>query len=112
MQRLGVALELSPAGGMAVRRAMAAAGVLAETGGLRITAQPTDGGCTYRFSIEQESRDTDYIIARHGVKLMVDPFSAEHIDGSAIDFEQTDQGATFTVTPPEWFRKRKAPLVA
>ncbi len=112
MQQLGVSVALSPAGGMAVRQAMAVAGVSADDGGLRIAAQRTENGCTFQFSIEQAARETDYIVTQHGIKVYVDPFSAEHVDGSVIDFEQTDEGARFTVTPPDRAKYRKASLVA
>src|SRR5579862_7822485 len=101
MQQLGLSVALSPAGGMAIRRAMAMAGIPAEVGGLRITAQPHEHGCRYLFSIEQSARETDYIVSQQGIKVYVDPFSAEHVDGSMIDFAETDDGARFTVTPPD-----------
>jgi len=44
--------------------------------------------------------------------MYVDPFSAEHVNGSEIDFAETDEGARFTLTPPDRSKYRKAPLVA
>jgi iron-sulfur cluster assembly accessory protein len=112
MQQLGLSVELSAAGGMAIRQAMAMAGIPAESGGLRITAQPHEHGCKYLFSIEQDARETDYIVRQHGIKMYVDPFSAEHVNGSEIDFAETEEGARFTLTPPDRSKYRKAPLVA
>ena len=112
MQQLGLSVGLSAAGGMAIRQAMAMAGIPVESGGLRITAQPQEHGCKYLFSIEQDARETDYIVRQHGIKMYVDPFSAEHVDGSEIDFAETEEGARFTLTPPDRSKHRKAPLVA
>jgi Fe-S cluster assembly iron-binding protein IscA len=118
MQGLGVAIALSPSTGDAVRRALALAGMSADVGGLRIVARRSEPGgeCQYRFTIEEQPNETDYVVQQHGVRVYVDAFSAQHVNGSTIDYEESVDGedgeAMFTVTPA---RKRwgwPAPMVA
>ena len=50
-------------------------------------------------SHEPNSRETDLVVEQHGVRVYVDPFTAQHLDGSAIDFDDGEEGgAAFTVT--------------
>jgi iron-sulfur cluster assembly protein len=103
-QQIGVVLALSASTGMAVRRALDLAGMSAESGGMRITARPTRNGYDYQFSVEPDVRDTDLVVQQHGVRVYIDPFTAQHLDGSAIDYsEGEDDGAAFTVTLPKRF---------
>ncbi|HWZ58454.1 MAG TPA: hypothetical protein VNW46_05700 [Gemmatimonadaceae bacterium] len=103
-QQIGCVLALSASTGMAVRRALDLAGVSAESGGMRITARPTRSGYDYQFSIEPNGRETDLVVEQHGVRVYIDPFTAQHLDGSAIDYsEGDDDGAAFTVTLPKRF---------
>jgi iron-sulfur cluster assembly protein len=103
-QQIGCVLALSASTGMAVRRALDLAGMSAESGGMRITARPTRNGYDYQFSVEPDSRETDLVVQQHGVRVYVDPFTAQHLDGSAIDFDEGEEGgAAFTVTLPKRF---------
>jgi Fe-S cluster assembly iron-binding protein IscA len=105
-QQIGCVLALSASTGMAVRHALTLAGVSAESGGMRITARPTRNGYDYQFSIEPSARETDLVVEQHGVRVYVDPFTAQHLDGSAIDYSDGDgeeAGAAFTVTLPKRF---------
>jgi Fe-S cluster assembly iron-binding protein IscA len=104
-QQIGCVLALSASTGVAVRRALILAGVPAESGGMRITARPTKNGYDYQFSVEPSARDTDLVVQQHGVRVYVDPFTAQHLDGSAIDFsdDEDEQGAAFVVTLPKRF---------
>lgn len=118
MQQLGVAVALSPSTGIAVRRALSLAGVPVEVGGLRISARQSEPGkeCQYRFTIEEQANETDYVVQQHGVRVYVDPFSAQHLNGSFVDYEESADGddgeAMFTVTPPEKRWGWPAPMVA
>ena len=103
-QQIGCVLALSASTGVAVRRALILAGVSAESGGMRITARPTRNGYDYQFSVEPTARDTDLVVQQHGVRVYVDPFTAQHLDGSTIDFSDGDEdGAAFVVTLPKRF---------
>lgn len=73
----------------------------AETAGLRVAVLP--GGCSgfqYGLNIEDEPQDDDEILASNGIKLFVDPFSGQYLDGVEIDYVTTMMGAGFTFKNP------------
>jgi len=103
-QQIGCVLALSASTGVAVRRALALAGIYEESGGMRISARPTKSGYDYQFSVEPEARDTDLVVHQHGVRVYVDPFTAQHLNGSIIDYhDDGEDGASFVVTLPRRF---------
>src|SRR2546430_12664104 len=80
---------------------MAAEGVTAEEGGLRVSVQP--GGCSgfkYSLVIEDRVADDDIVIPRGGFNVFVDPFSAQYLNGVTIDYVTSMQGSGFTFKNP------------
>jgi len=74
---------------------------LPETAGLRVRVVP--GGCSgfqYSLNIEEESRQGDFILNEHGVRLFVDMFSAQYLNGVQIDYVTGVMGSGFTFTNP------------
>ena len=74
---------------------------LAETAGLRVRVVP--GGCSgfqYSLNIEEESRSGDFIVDKGGVKLFVDMFSAQYLNGITIDHTTNMMGSGFTFENP------------
>jgi len=74
---------------------------LPETAGLRVRVVP--GGCSgfqYSLNIEEESRQGDFILDEKGVKLFVDMFSAQYLNGVQIDYVTGVMGSGFTFTNP------------
>jgi iron-sulfur cluster assembly accessory protein len=74
---------------------------LPETSGLRVRVVP--GGCSgfqYSLNIEEESRSGDFIVDKHGVKLFVDMFSAQYLNGITIDYTSNMMGSGFTFENP------------
>ena len=74
---------------------------LTETAGLRVRVVP--GGCSgfqYSLNIEEDSRQGDFLIERHGIKLFVDMFSAQYLNGVVIDYTSNMMGAGFTFENP------------
>jgi iron-sulfur cluster assembly protein len=72
-----------------------------ETAGLRVAVLP--GGCSgfqYGLNIEDESQDDDDIVESNGIRLFVDPFSGQYLDGVEIDYVTTMMGAGFTFKNP------------
>ena len=112
MQQIGLALMLTSRGGDAIKRAVAAAGMGSDGGGLRITAHSGRKGLKYRFQIEAQPTDTDYVVEQHGVRVYVDPFTAQHLDGGCVDFVATGTEEFFTLTPPRANAHREPKLVA
>lgn len=74
---------------------------LPETAGLRVRVVP--GGCSgfqYSLNIEEESKSGDFIVDKGGVKLFVDMFSAQYLNGITIDHTTNMMGSGFTFENP------------
>lgn len=84
-----------------IKKFMASEEGLPETSGLRVRVVP--GGCSgfqYSLNIEEESRQGDFILNEHGVRLFVDMFSAQYLNGVQIDYVTGVMGSGFTFTNP------------
>ena len=74
---------------------------LPETAGLRVRVVP--GGCSgfqYSLNIEEESRQGDFILDKYGVRLFVDMFSVQYLNGVTIDYTSNMMGSGFTFENP------------
>ena len=72
-----------------------------ENAGLRVGVLP--GGCSgfqYGLNIEDEPAEDDLILDSNGLRLFVDPFSMQYLDGVEIDYVTTFQGSGFTFNNP------------
>ena len=68
---------------------------------LRVAIQ--GGGCSgfqYALGFDRGPQDGDNEIEMHGVKVVVDPFSAPYLTGSEIDFVDALMGAGFAINNP------------
>jgi iron-sulfur cluster assembly protein len=68
---------------------------------LRIAVQ--GGGCSgfqYALGFDRGPQDGDNEIEMHGVKVVVDPYSAPYLTGSEIDFVDALMGAGFAINNP------------
>ena len=84
-----------------IKKFMSSEEGLPETAGLRVRVVP--GGCSgfqYSLNIEENSRQGDFILDEKGVRLFVDMFSAQYLNGTNIDYVTSMQGAGFTFTNP------------
>src|SRR5688572_30332114 len=73
----------------------------AEQAGLRVAVLP--GGCSgfqYGLNIEDAPEGDDEVIEVAGVKVFVDPFSAQYLEGVEIDYVSTMMGAGFSFRNP------------
>ena len=96
-----VALNVTESAATEIRKFMASEEGLPETSGLRVRVVP--GGCSgfqYSLNIEEESREGDFIIDEKGVKMFVDMFSAQYLNGVQIDYVSGVMGSGFTFTNP------------
>jgi len=69
--------------------------------GLRISVQ--GGGCSgfqYGLALEEKSGDTDMVIDQNGIKVFVDPESANLLQGVTVDFVDNINGAGFKFENP------------
>lgn len=74
---------------------------LPDTAGLRVRVVP--GGCSgfqYSLNIEEESKQGDTIIEQEGVRLFVDMFSGQYLNGITIDYTSNMMGSGFTFENP------------
>jgi iron-sulfur cluster assembly protein len=100
-QQPQLALTVTPVAAAEVRRFIEAEGVTPERGGLRVSVQP--GGCSgfkYGLLIEDASAEDDLIIENEGFRVFVDPFSAQYLSGTVIDYVTSMQGSGFTFKNP------------
>lgn len=84
-----------------IKKFMTAEEGLPETAGLRVRVVP--GGCSgfqYSLNIEEDSRQGDFILDEKGVKLFVDMFSGQYLNGVQIDYVTGVMGSGFTFTNP------------
>ncbi len=101
MQQTELLVEITDAAAVEVKKFMEAEGVTAEIGGLRVSVMP--GGCSgfkYGLVIEDKSADDDITVSHHGFNVFVDPFSAQYLSGTIIDYVTSMQGSGFTFKNP------------
>ena len=100
-QQPALTISLSPLAATEVRRFMQQESVPETQGGLRVSVQP--GGCSgfrYGLLIEEQAAEDDYVLEAEGVRVFVDPFSAQYLNGVAIDYVSSMQGSGFTFKNP------------
>jgi iron-sulfur cluster assembly accessory protein len=96
-----VELNVSDSAAVEIKKFIASEEDLPETAGLRVRVVP--GGCSgfqYSLNIEEESRSGDFILDQHGIKLFVDMFSAQYLNGVTIDYTSNMMGSGFTFENP------------
>lgn len=96
-----ITLHLTPAALAKVREFIAAEDVPAETGGLRVGVLP--GGCSgfkYEMSIDDAAMDDDVVLDMGGVRVFVDGFSAQYLNGVEVDYVTTMQNSGFAFSNP------------
>src|ERR1700680_3088717 len=96
-----VALEMTAAAAVEVKKFMEAEKVSPDVGGLRVSVQP--GGCSgfkYGLLIEDAPAEDDLVVDQEGWKVLGDPFSAQYINGVVIDYVSSMQGSGFTFKNP------------
>lgn len=84
-----------------IKKFMASEEGLPATSGLRVRVVP--GGCSgfqYSLNIEEDSREGDFVLDEKGVRLFVDMFSAQYLNGVQIDYVTGVMGSGFTFTNP------------
>ena len=95
-----VQLTLTPSA-LAKVREFIAAEPPTETAGLRVGVMP--GGCSgfkYELSIDEEPVEDDIVLDVDGVKVFVDAFSAQYLNGVRIDYVSTMQNSGFAFENP------------
>ena len=96
-----VEMNVTPSAITEIKGFLAGEDDLPETAGLRVRVVP--GGCSgfsYSLNIEEESKSGDFILEKDGVKLFVDMFSAQYLNGITVDYASNMMGSGFTFENP------------
>ncbi len=75
--------------------------VAADTGGLRVSVLP--GGCSgfqYGLNIEERALEDDLVFEQNGLRIFVDEFSAQYLQGTTVDYVSTMMESGFTFENP------------
>ena len=96
-----VELSVTENAAVEIKKFLAGEEDLPETAGLRVRVVPGGcSGCQYSLNIEEESRQGDFILDQHGIKLFVDMFSAQYLNGVVVDYTSNMMGSGFTFENP------------
>ena len=70
--------------------------------GLRVSVLP--GGCSgfqYGVDIDEGPEGDDEILEKSGIRIFVDPFSAQYLEGIEIDYVSSMMGSGFSFRNPQ-----------
>ncbi len=96
-----VELNVTESASVEIKKFLAGEDDLPDTAGLRVRVVP--GGCSGfqdSLDIEEESKQGDFILDKFGIKLFVDMFSAQYLNGVTIDYTSNMMGSGFTFENP------------
>jgi len=96
-----ITLTLSERAAVEVQKFMAAEQADPAKAGLRVGVQP--GGCSgfkYTLNIEDHPEAEDVVIETNGVRLFVDSFSGQYLNGVNIDYKSNFQESGFAFENP------------
>ena len=101
MESTETLLTLTPTAVSKVQTFIEEQGASAADAGLRVAVLP--GGCSgfqYGLNIEDAPEADDEVLDLSGVRIFVDPFSVQYLDGVEIDYVTSMMGSGFTFTNP------------
>jgi iron-sulfur cluster assembly accessory protein len=84
-----------------VRKFIAQEEVSPETAGLRVSVLP--GGCSgfkYSLNIEERPLEDDHVLPLERIRVFVDGFSLQYLNGVTVDYVTSMQGSGFTFSNP------------
>jgi iron-sulfur cluster assembly accessory protein len=59
-------------------------------------------GPAYGMALDNEPRDDDSVADFDGLKILVDPLSAQYVEGAQVDYVDSLMGRGFTVVNPTY----------
>ncbi len=95
------AISLTDAAVTQVKEFIAQEDVPVHEAGLRVSVLP--GGCSgfkYGLNVEERPLDDDMVLEIGGLRVFVDMFSAQYLQGTRIDYVSSVQGSGFTFENP------------
>lgn len=96
-----VTLNVTESAATEIKKFMSGEDDLPQSAGLRVRVVP--GGCSgfqYSLNIEEQSREGDFVLDEKGVRMFVDMFSAQYLNGVEIDYVTGVMGSGFTFKNP------------
>ncbi len=96
-----VNLNVTESAAVEIKKFMASEEGLPETSGLRVRVVP--GGCSgfqYSLNIDEQSREGDFVLNQRDIRLFVDMFSGQYLNGVEIDYVTGVMGSGFTFKNP------------
>jgi len=70
---------------------------------LQLRVYVSGGGCSgfqYGFAFEEAAGESDLIVEREGVRVLIDPVSLQYLSGAQIDFQDGLDGSRFVIRNP------------
>ena len=61
------------------------------------------GGCSgfkYGLALDNKLKEGDQVVQADGIRVIIDPNSAEYLEGSSVDYMESVAGSGFVVTNP------------
>ncbi len=74
-----------------------------ENSNLALRIYITGGGCAgyrYGMALDDNVYEDDVVVEAHGVKVVVDSFSAPFLEGSEVDYVEDVMGSGFSINNP------------
>ncbi|MBI4545467.1 MAG: iron-sulfur cluster assembly accessory protein [Gemmatimonadetes bacterium] len=96
-----MSITVTPNAAAEVQKFIAEQGAAAETAGLRVAVLP--GGCSgfqYGLNVEDEPQQDDEVLESNGLRVFIDPFSAQYLRGVEIDYVTSMMGSGFSFKNP------------
>jgi iron-sulfur cluster assembly protein len=97
----GFTLILTDRAAEEVQKFIAAEAVPVETAGLRVSVLP--GGCSgfkYSLNIEERALEDDVVMEINRIRIFMDGFSMQYLNGVTVDYTTSMQGSGFTFSNP------------
>jgi iron-sulfur cluster assembly protein len=96
-----VLIDITPSAAVKVRELLEESGKTDHA--LRIFVRGMScSGPAYGMALDNEPRDDDNVVEFSGVKVLVDPQSAQYVEGAQVDYVDGLMGRGFTVTNPNY----------
>lgn len=72
-----------------------------EGAGMRVLLINTGSGYRYDLQIETKAQDDDHLSLQGGIKIYIDQFAANYLNGTQLDFREVPAGEGFLFIRPQ-----------